>query len=103
MYEVAKPFLVALGLSWALVPLCRVVAVRLGRVSHPREDRWHRRPVALLGGVAIGLSLFTGAVAFGLVSQVPVLLACTLLIFLTGLVDDLVNLKPSTKLIVVPL
>ncbi len=72
----------------------------MGRVAHPREDRWHRQPVALLGGVAIGLSLFTGAAVFGLGSQVPVLLGCALLMFLTGLIDDLVNLKPSTKLIV---
>ena len=100
MYAVAKPFLVALCLSLALVPVCRLLALRMGRVAHPREDRWHRRPVALLGGVGIGLSLFTGAVAFRLGSQVPVLLACALLMFLTGLIDDLVNLKPSTKLIV---
>jgi UDP-GlcNAc:undecaprenyl-phosphate GlcNAc-1-phosphate transferase len=100
MYAVAKPFLLALGLSLALVPLCRWLATRMGRVAHPREDRWHRQPVALLGGVAIGLSLFTGAVVFGLGSQVPVLLGCALLMFLTGLIDDLVNLKPSTKLIV---
>ena len=100
MYAVAKPFLLALGLSLALVPLCRLLAMRVGRVAHPREDRWHRQPVALLGGVAIGLSLFTGAAVFGLGSQLPVLLGCALLMFLTGLIDDLVNLKPSTKLIV---
>src|SRR4051812_15196019 len=100
MYAVAKPFLVALGLSLALVPLCRALALRVGRVAHPREDRWHRRPVALLGGVAIGISLFTGAAAFGLVTQVPVLLGCALLMFLIGLLDDLINLKPATKLIV---
>src|SRR3954451_13946584 len=100
MYAVAKPFLAALCLSLALVPLCRLLAMRLGRVAHPREDRWHRRPVALLGGVAIGVSLFIGAASFGLGGQIPVLLACALLIFLTCLIDDLVNLKPSTKLIV---
>ena len=49
------PFLLALALSLALVPLCRLLAMRLGRVAHPREDRWHRRPVALFGGVAIGV------------------------------------------------
>ena len=99
MYAVAKPFLLALGLSLALVPLCRWLALRAGRVAHPRADRWHRRPVALLGGVAIGTSLFVGAGVFGLVGQMPVLLACALLMFLTGLVDDLIRLKPATKLI----
>ena len=100
MYAVAQPFLLALGLSLAFVPLCRFLALRIGRVAHPRVDRWHRRPVALLGGVAIGLSLFVGAAAFGLVTQIPVLLACAVLMFLAGLADDLVSLKPSTKLIV---
>ncbi|PYR25585.1 MAG: hypothetical protein DMF92_20290 [Acidobacteria bacterium] len=47
-----KPFLLALVLSLALVPLCRLFALRLGRVAHPRVDRWHQSPVALLGGVA---------------------------------------------------
>jgi len=100
MYAIAAPFLAALCLSLALVPLCRSLAIRMGRVAHPRDDRWHRRPVALLGGVAIGVSLFSGAAMFGLVTQVPVLLACALLMFVMGLLDDLINLKPSTKLIV---
>src|SRR5437764_1061550 len=46
-----KPFLVAFALALALVPLCRQLAVRLGRVAQPRADRWHRRPIAVLGGV----------------------------------------------------
>jgi UDP-GlcNAc:undecaprenyl-phosphate GlcNAc-1-phosphate transferase len=100
MYAIAAPFLAALCLSLALVPLCRSLAMRFGRVAHPRDDRWHRRPVALLGGVAIGVSLFSTAAMFGLVTQVPVLLGCAVLMFLMGLLDDLINLKPSTKLIV---
>src|SRR3954468_23108654 len=100
MYAVAAPFLFALTLSLVLVPLCRFLALRAGRVAHPREDRWHRRPVALLGGVAIGTSLFAGAAVFALVRDVPVLLGCALLMFVTGLVDDLIRLKPATKLIV---
>ena len=100
MFALAKPFFLALGLSLALVPLCRLLATRAGRIAHPREDRWHQRPVALLGGVAIGMSLFTGAAAFGLFSEIPVLLVCAFLMFATGLVDDLITLKPATKLIV---
>src|SRR5262245_23223281 len=99
MYAVVIPFVVALSLSLALVPLCRLLAIRAGRVAHPREDRWHRRPVALLGGVAIGTAVFGGAAAFGLVSQIPVLLVSAFLMFVTGLVDDLIRLKPATKLI----
>jgi UDP-GlcNAc:undecaprenyl-phosphate GlcNAc-1-phosphate transferase len=96
----AKPFLIAFAASAVLVPLCRQLAVRLGRVAQPRADRWHRRPIALLGGVAISVALFVAAAGFGIVEQRPVLLGCALLAFLTGLVDDLTTLKASTKLIV---
>ena len=69
------PFGVGFLLSLGLVRVCRALAIRMGRVSHPRADRWHRRPVALLGGVGIALSLFVTAASFGLVSKLPVLLA----------------------------
>jgi UDP-GlcNAc:undecaprenyl-phosphate GlcNAc-1-phosphate transferase len=100
MNALIAPFAVTFALSAALVPLCRRLAVRLGRVAHPRADRWHGRPVAMFGGVAIALSLFTAASAFGLIEHRPVLLACAVMAFLTGLVDDLTSLKASTKLIV---
>jgi UDP-GlcNAc:undecaprenyl-phosphate GlcNAc-1-phosphate transferase len=100
MIAILKPFLAAFAMSLALVPLCRLLAIRMGRMAHPRKDRWHRRPVALLGGVAIGLSLFAGAAMFGVVGQAPVLLVCALAAFLTGLTDDLLNLRPATKLVV---
>jgi UDP-GlcNAc:undecaprenyl-phosphate GlcNAc-1-phosphate transferase len=94
------PFLIAFVLSAALVPLCRRLALRLGRVAHPRADRWHGRSVALLGGIAISLSLFTTVTGYGLIEQRPVLVGCALLAFLTGLVDDITRLKASTKLVV---
>jgi UDP-GlcNAc:undecaprenyl-phosphate GlcNAc-1-phosphate transferase len=100
MLSLAPEFAVALAVSLALVPLCRYVSKRLGRVAHPREDRWHRRPVALFGGVGIGIALFGTAVAFGLHREQPVLLGCAVAIFAIGLIDDLISLKPSTKLVV---
>src|SRR6202008_4782485 len=42
----------------------------------------------------IGLIVFRG------VAGIPVLSACALLIFAAGLADDVVSLKPSTKLII---
>ncbi len=100
MSAVINPFLLTLVLSLGLVPVCRLFALRSGRVAHPRADRWHRTPVALLGGVAISLSMLVGAAIFGVVRDAPVLVTCAALVFLTGLVDDLIRLKPTTKLIV---
>ena len=96
----ALPFLFAFAVSLVLVPIARLAATRAGRVAHPRDDRWHRRPIALFGGVAIGLTLLAGVAVFRVFHEINVLLACGALIFLTGLADDFVSLKPSTKLVV---
>ena len=98
---VAAPFFFAFVLALALVPLCRAAAIRFGAVAQPREDRWNRRPIALFGGAAIGLTVAVGLVVFGAASrEIVVLLACAAIIFATGLADDLVSLKPSTKLVI---
>jgi UDP-GlcNAc:undecaprenyl-phosphate GlcNAc-1-phosphate transferase len=96
---IGAPFLAALALSLVVVPLCRKAALRLGFVARPREDRWHRRPVALFGGVGIGLVFFLCATVFGVATRLPVLTITAAIIFIVGLVDDVLALKPSTKLI----
>ena len=53
----AWPFLFAFGLSLGLVPVARLLATRSGYIAAQRADRWHQRPVALFGGVAIGLTV----------------------------------------------
>ena len=37
-------YLIALALSLALTPVCRLLAHRFGFVARPKEDRWHKRP-----------------------------------------------------------
>ena len=81
MLILAPEFAIALTLSLVLVPVCRFASHRFGRVAQPREDRWHRRPVALFGGVGIGLALFGTAVGVGLHRELPVLLGCVAVIF----------------------
>jgi UDP-GlcNAc:undecaprenyl-phosphate GlcNAc-1-phosphate transferase len=99
MTTFGAPFLLAMALSLLLVPLCRRASLRLGFIARPRHDRWHRRPVALFGGVAIAAVVFGCATIFGLPQHIPVLMVTAALMFGTGLVDDRLFLKPSTKLI----
>jgi UDP-GlcNAc:undecaprenyl-phosphate GlcNAc-1-phosphate transferase len=99
LHYLALPFAGSLILSLILVPLCRVVAVRLGFVSGPREDRWNRKPVALFGGVGIALAFFGCSLVFGVAQKLPVLTVTAALTFAFGLVDDVLTLKPTTKLI----
>ena len=97
---VVQPFAIAFVLAIALVPLCRRLAYRIGLVAHPREDRWHRTSIPMLGGIAIGLATFAASFIAGIATELSVFLGAAMVLFAAGLVDDVMALKPSTKLIV---
>jgi len=99
LWTVLMTFAATFALSVALVPLCRLLAARTGAVAHPRNDRWHRKTIPLLGGVAIALAALMAALGSGVAREVPVLIATAFTIFVVGLTDDIIHLKPFTKLI----
>ncbi len=90
----------SLCLALILTPVVRAFARRLGFIAVPKTDRWHKKPTAMLGGAAIWLSVVITYIAFSLKSTYGkwILLASTFL-FLVGLVDDLIHIKPYQKLI----
>jgi UDP-GlcNAc:undecaprenyl-phosphate/decaprenyl-phosphate GlcNAc-1-phosphate transferase len=90
-------FLLGLGLTLAV----RTLARARGIVAAPRTDRWHSHPTALLGGVAIYLSFVTGCLLFAFHQPgIKLILLGGTLLFVTGLVDDFVTLKPYVKLVI---
>src|SRR4026208_1182069 len=96
LVAVAAAFLLAL----LLTPLVRAFARRVGMVAVPKVDRWHKRATAMLGGVAIWLTVIISFFVFipHTVYGAVILLASTFL-FLVGLVDDVLHIKPYQKLI----
>jgi UDP-GlcNAc:undecaprenyl-phosphate GlcNAc-1-phosphate transferase len=103
----ASPLWLSLGLWYAAavvaaglaVPLCRSMALRAGYVARPRQDRWHQRTTALFGGVGIAVPTLLLALAGGDLAQTGLLLTGGAVMFVVGLTDDVLPLKPSTKLI----
>jgi UDP-GlcNAc:undecaprenyl-phosphate GlcNAc-1-phosphate transferase len=103
--------LTAFLLSITFTPLVRLFAQRIGAVDMPDGSRKiHGAPVPRIGGCAIALAC-AGAMALTAVSpfhaasplQYPLPLALRLLpaaivVFLTGLIDDLFGMKPWHKL-----
>lgn len=99
--------------------LVRFVAQQKGWVAHPSPDRWHQTPTALHGGVSIFVSFATGLLLLmlgfraGLIRidisesygdihfqyTILTILLGVVIIFLVGLVDDFVHLKPGVKLL----
>jgi UDP-GlcNAc:undecaprenyl-phosphate GlcNAc-1-phosphate transferase len=88
----------AIGVS--LTPIVRQVARRFGAVAQPKPDRWHQKPTAMFGGVAIYLAVLVTYLAFMPHDRGSrVVIACSTLLFLLGAADDIFHIKPHTKLI----
>src|SRR5215210_569118 len=89
------PAAVALALSLALTPLVRALAHRYKLIAKPRGDRWNKKPTAMMGGVAI-----YAAVAVTFLLFIPhtregwVVMGAGTALFVVGLVDDVLDIKP---------
>src|SRR5262245_27509605 len=93
-------FLAAAAISCLISPVAAWVAVRLGIVSLPANDRWHRQPTPMLGGIAIAAGTLGAIFTVGSVTRtVGGVATASLAIFLLGLVDDRVKLTPTAKLV----
>ena len=107
----------ALLTSVMLTPVIRGAALRWTRLSAASPERWHQRPTPNFGGIAIFVGFAVAVVLETLLTSgdlsirevsaravVPLthrdgLLLAAVMIFALGLVDDLVQLRPSTKLV----
>lgn len=101
MRDYGLSFALALGASVPMTFVVRGLARRRGLVARPRADRWHRKPTALFGGVAIFVAFL-----FSYLLRRPAALPgdalfvlCATGMFVVGLIDDLLTLKPYAKLV----
>ncbi len=87
-------------LALILTPVVRAFARRVGMIAKPKTDRWHKKPTAMLGGVAIWLSVIISYLIFVPASTYGwVIIGSSTYLFLVGLADDLLHTKPYQKLI----
>ncbi len=91
--------MVSLAVSATLVPVCRAIALKKGFVAKPRKDRWNSRPTALFGGVAIAVTVLCVALVGDDFLQLALPLIGGFAILIVGVTDDVISLKPTTKLI----
>ncbi|MDX1388941.1 MAG: MraY family glycosyltransferase [Acidobacteriota bacterium] len=94
-------FVLAGGLSAWLTPRMREAALRFGIVDRPDGRlKQHREPVAYLGGLAIYLSFLVAvALTFRFREEVLGILLAGSIVVIVGLIDDLGELGPWTKLV----
>ncbi len=99
-----------------LTPVIRMNAHKRGWIAKPIKERWHKKPTALTGGVAIYIAFAIPLLYFAdFHSMLPhivtrsqqlsppslnaVIFIGMTLIFILGLLDDFLHIKPHTKLI----
>jgi len=93
-------FLAAALFSIVLTPLVRRAAIHFNFIAKPKADRWHTKPTAMLGGIAIFLSYSIAfLIFFNSDREILALVGCASCMFLIGLYDDIRDLKPHVKLI----
>ncbi|MFN4081694.1 MAG: glycosyltransferase family 4 protein [Saprospiraceae bacterium] len=101
MFHLLLGFITAFILTYTIIPLIVDVAHRRSLYDKPNERSAHKAPTPSLGGIGIfagmvcGIVLWTPLASFGMLQY---LLAAFLLIFLTGVLDDLLPLSPYKKL-----
>jgi UDP-GlcNAc:undecaprenyl-phosphate GlcNAc-1-phosphate transferase len=106
------PVVASFALALILTPIVRALARRWGVVARPKTDRWHKKPTAMLGGVAIFISVALVVLAHLLFvpptsveilnhsrSYLWIVLGASAFLFMVGLADDLFHAKPYQKLI----
>ncbi|MFA5094579.1 MAG: hypothetical protein WC512_04975 [Candidatus Omnitrophota bacterium] len=93
-------FISAFLLSFLATPAVKAVAGSLGIVAKPKEDRWHKKVIPLMGGIAIYLAFTAVYVVSTWGGKMnPGLLIGATSIFILGVIDDIRGLSPQTKLI----
>ena len=99
-----KMVLVTFVLSICIVQVMKKVAHHIGAIDIPRSDEGnrhiHKRPIPKLGGVGIFLAFLLGYMLYGGHSiKMNAILISSFIIILTGMVDDINDLRASRQLI----
>jgi UDP-GlcNAc:undecaprenyl-phosphate GlcNAc-1-phosphate transferase len=108
--------LLSFFLCLAATPVFRFFALKKGWIAHPTEQRWHKKPTAMLGGIAIYIGFSTALFfladfssiaphflrtsdSLNLPSLGAVIWIGMTFLFVLGLLDDFLHIKPQTKLV----
>jgi len=93
-------FITSLMTAMIMIPSVSKLAIRIGGIDKPDERKVHCTETPRLGGIAIFCAFLFSALFFiDIDRQIKAFLAGAVVIFLTGLADDLNGLSPRNKLI----
>lgn len=83
-----------------IMPFVKKIAYKLGAIDKPRGRHIHKKDTPKLGGLAIFFGFLLGYMIFGEHSeQMNSVLIGSFIIILTGIIDDVCELRPIHKMI----
>lgn len=100
MANIVIPFVISTIISLLMTPVAKKIAIRVGAVDIPKDNRRvHNKPIPSMGGIAIYISVVITALLFLKIDKalISILIGGTI-IFISGLIDDLRDISPRTKL-----
>lgn len=98
--EICLSFIITFLISLALVPIVGKMTKKLGIIAHTNNRTIHKGIIARTGGYAIYVSFLIGAMIFLKTdTQINSILIGGLIIFITGLYDDIHDLSPKLKML----
>lgn len=95
-------FIVAFLVAFASTPLAEKIAVKIGAIDVPKDNRrMHKKPIPRLGGIAIFFGFLVSILCFGVLTpQIIGILVGSLIIVILGGLDDRKPIRAIYKLLV---
>ena len=100
--KVMLAILIAFVVSFALTPVVKILAQKLGAMDVPGEARRvHDHPIPRMGGLAIFLGFIVSMLLFvDITQEVRGILLGSIIIVITGVIDDIISLRAWTKFLI---
>ncbi len=102
MFKYILPLTLAFFLSYYLTPVARKIAIKVGAIDVPKDNRRvHTKPIPRMGGLAIYVSFVIVMFIFSNIEMrklIGILLGSTLLVIM-GMIDDVKPLGAKLKLV----
>jgi len=100
--DIMQVFVVTTLMSYLLTPLVRTMAFKFDYLDHPKSNKVHAHPTALLGGLSIYIAFISGifmTMKFNQDPRISAILIGSTFLLTVGLVDDKLGMAPEHKLL----
>jgi UDP-GlcNAc:undecaprenyl-phosphate GlcNAc-1-phosphate transferase len=100
--DILEAFITTTVVSYLITPMVRAIALKAGYMDHPKDNKVHAHPTALLGGLAIYAAFLAGiftAFKFTHDIHISAILVGSTLLLVVGLIDDRMGMMPEVKLL----